>query len=209
MKKTLLLFVVTSIGSFAQPIGLGVKGGVPFTDAFDTVSNPAGVLANTDTKRYIVGPMIELRLPAGLAIEADALYTRVNFNSALTAATSTIFSVTDSNSWEFPVLLKKKFGGVNAVAASARPFVGAGVSFRHLSGLKSLPAYVTGNRSNEVDSSNTGFVIGGGVEFKLLFLRVAPELRWTRWGSDNFVEGVTNVFRTNRNQGQFLIGLYF
>src|SRR5687767_2638818 len=131
MLKTSLLLVVAAASSLAQPIGLGIKGGMPLGDLFEARTNGF----DTDTKRYIVGPMMELRLPAGLAIEVDALYSRANFSSVLGAAGSLITAPFNTNSWEFPILLKKKFGGADAVAASARPYVGAGASFRRLSGL--------------------------------------------------------------------------
>jgi hypothetical protein len=205
MIKTLLPLFVTAAGLFAQPIGLGIKGGVPLTDLFDSGDNTV----DTDTKRYVVGPMLELRLPAGLAIEVDALYSRANFSSVFGAAGSILTAPFDANSWEFPILLKKKFGGADAIAASARPFVGAGASFRRLSGLGTVGSFITGNRSGSVDRNNTGFVAGGGVEFKALFIRIAPEFRFTYWGTDHFTEGLANIFQTNKAQGQFLIGLYF
>jgi hypothetical protein len=205
MIKTLLPLFVAAAGLFAQPIGLGIKGGVPLTDLFDSGDNTV----DTDTKRYVVGPMLELRLPAGLAIEVDALYSRANFSSVFGAAGSILTAPFDANSWEFPILLKKKFGGADAIAASARPFVGAGASFRRLSGLGTVGSFITGNRSGSVDRNNTGFVAGGGVEFKALFIRIAPEFRFTYWGTDHFTEGLANIFQTNKAQGQFLIGLYF
>ena len=54
------------------------------------------------------------------------------------------------------------------------------------------------------------FVAGGGIEFKLLFVRISPEIRFTRWGSDNLTSGLANVIlKANRNQGQFLVGFSF
>jgi len=209
MKKTITVMFVGAACLFAQPIGLGIKGGVPLTDLFATSGNPPNSVVNTSTDRFIVGPMIELRLPAGFAIEGDALYSRANFSSAPLTAGSVASSVVDSNSWEFPIVLKKKFGGANAIAASVKPYIEGGASFRHLSGISSLPSYLTGNQNGSVDTNNTGFVFGGGVEIKVLFLRIAPEIRFTRWGSDNFVGSLSTIFKTNQNQGQFLVGLYF
>ena len=89
--------------------------------------------------------MVELRLPLGFAIEADALYSQANLSSVIEAAGSLVSAATDANSWEFPVVLKKKFGGADAIAASVRPYVEAGASFRRFTGLKDLPAFVTGS----------------------------------------------------------------
>jgi hypothetical protein len=205
MLKTTLLFLITSAAAFAQPIGLGIKGGLPLTDLFDSETNAV----ETDTDNYVIGPMLELRLPAGLAIEADALYTRANFSSPLSAAGSIFTAPFHTNSWEFPILLKKKFGGANAGVAAVRPFIGAGASFRYLSGVGTIGSFITGNRSGNVDRNNTGFVAGGGVEFRALFIKIAPELRFTYWGTDHFTEGLANILKTNKAQGQFLIGLYF
>lgn len=204
MMKTYLLLLLASITSFAQ-IGVGVKGGLPLTDIFESETASAVV----DAERYIVGPMIEIRLPAGLAIEGNALYTKANLSSIGGVAGTVFTSAFDTNAWEFPVLLKKKFGGANAIAGSVRPYIGAGASFRRLTGLTDLGAFITGNQQGTVDRNNTGFVIGGGVEIRALFLRIAPEVRFTRWGTDHFTEGLANIFKTNRNQGQFLVGLYF
>ena len=205
MLKTILLFLFVVAGVWAQPIGLGIKGGVPFTDLFESESN----VVQTDTQKYIVGPMVELRLPAGFAIEADALYSKTNFSSILDAAGSIVTAPFDTNSWEFPILLKKKFGGANAGVAAVRPYIGAGVSFRRLSGISSIGSFITGNRSGSVDRNNTGFVAGGGIEFRALFIKIAPELRFTYWGTDHFTEGLANIFKTNKAQGQFLVGFYF
>jgi opacity protein-like surface antigen len=205
MLKTLLSLIFAAAPVFAQPIGFGIKGGLPLTDLFEARNGNV----ETETRRYVIGPMVEIRLPAGFAIEGDALYSRANFSSLLGTAGSLVTAPFDANSWEFPILLKKKFGGANAGVAAVRPYIGAGASFRRLSGLGSIGSFITGNRSGTVDRNNTGFVAGGGVEFKALFIRVAPEVRFTYWGTDHFTEGLANVFKTNKAQGQFLIGLYF
>ncbi len=193
MTKTLLLIFVAALSASAQPLGVGIKGGLPLTDLFNSAGN-----FKSETQRYIVGPMIELRLPAGFAIEGDALYTKANLSSPLTAAGSVISSVVDTNSWEFPVLLKKKFGGADTIGASAKPYIGAGASFRYLTGLGDLPAFIKG--TGNVDKNNIGFVAGVGVEIKVLkLLRISPEVRFTRWGTDNFASGLANIWKTNRN----------
>ena len=205
LNRTWLFMAATALSLSAQPIGLGIKGGLPFNDLFESRSTAV----EAQTKRYVIGPMVELRLPAGFAIEADALYSQANFSSLLAGAGSVITAPFDTNSWEFPILLKKKFGGADAVAASVRPYVGAGASFRRLSGISTIGSFITGNRSGEVDRNNTGFVVGGGLEVRALFVKIAPELRFTYWGTDHFTEGLANVFKTNKAQAQFLVGLYF
>lgn len=214
MNKSFLLLIVWVAAAAAQPIGVGLKVGLPLTDAFDTATGPSSSYFS-DTKRYIIGPQIELRLPAGFAIELDALYTQLNFSSVSGVAGSVVNAVTDADAWEFPLLLKKKFGGANAGVAAVRPFVAAGASFRRLTGITQIREFITGNSTttNTPDElrnrQSTGFVVGGGVEIRALFLRISPEVRFTRWGTSNFREGVSNLLETNRNQGQFLVGFHF
>jgi hypothetical protein len=87
----------------------------------------------TDESRpYTVGPSVEFRLPAGFAIEIDALYRRLGLrDSGLTAFTS-YDAFTDrwrGNAWEFPLLGKYYF----RKRERWQPFAGAGMGMRYLS----------------------------------------------------------------------------
>ncbi len=64
----------------------------------DALSGSAG-------KNYVIGPMVELNLPLGFAIEADALYRPLN----LTVPTSLGRISQDIHSAEFPILVKYHF----------------------------------------------------------------------------------------------------
>jgi opacity protein-like surface antigen len=213
MTKTFLVLSVWAAAAFAQPIGFGLKVGAPLTEAFDTATGPSSSYTSS-TKRYLIGPQVELRLPAGLGIELDALYTRLNFASVSGVASSFVTAATVADAWEFPLLLKYKFGGANAGVAAVKPFVDTGASFRRLTNISQIRNFVTGSQNNTnpaelQDRNATGFVIGGGVEIRALFIRISPEVRFTRWGTANFREGVSNLLETNRNQGQFLVGIHF
>lgn len=54
--------------------------------------------------------------------------------------------------------------------------------------------------------SNHGFALGGGVEFKATRLRIFPELRYTRWGSDSTFNFEA---KSNQNQVELLVGVTF
>jgi hypothetical protein len=47
------------------------------------------------------------------------------------------------------------------------------------------------------------------VEIKALFIRITPELRYTHWGSQNFLDAANVLVRAKQNQGQFLVGISF
>src|SRR5436305_12797721 len=100
--RSILALLVGASAAFAQPVSFGVKAGVPWTDFIDAV-NGSRTSVTTTTNRYIVGPTIEVRLPAGFGVEADALYRHFRFNSTsnLVDAISTIN--TSSGPWESPI----------------------------------------------------------------------------------------------------------
>jgi len=205
MKSTLLLpFLSTAL--LAQPISFGIKGGVPMTDFLDTVNGSRTSITAT-TNRYIVGPTVELRLPFGFAVEADALYRHFSYNVAasLVDAVSTLSA--SGSAWEFPLLVKKRFA-----KGPIRPFVDAGVSFNKITGLsRTVSGLAFPSRAEDPrDDFSKGFVIGGGVELKALLLRISPEIRYTRWGTEQF----NSVFsggslRSKVNQAEFLVGITF
>lgn len=201
--------------AYSQALSVGLKAGVPLTEAFDTVSDVANRRYFEDRKRYTIGPMVELRLPFGLGIEFNALYKRLAYGSvAGPDAHGTVTADTKANSWEFPLLLKLRSPGI-----LVRPYVAGGVNFRSLSGLKQfvtadLPG-AAGVRTEERDRPaelqekfSKGVVGAGGLELKVPFIRIAPELRYTRWVDRSFRDAL-NIFKSSQNQFEFLVGFTF
>jgi hypothetical protein len=182
-----------------------VRGGVPITDAFETVQgNEASYFTNT--KRYVIGPAIEFHLPGRLLIGVDGLYKRLGFEFQETAAG--VSAATVANSWTFPAMLKWEF-----IPGPVRPFAGIGGSLRHVSGIEQV-RNVLGNVTDvdpvEFNKRNdVGLVFGGGLAIEVGRLRIIPEFRYTRWGSETFRDPVRSFLRTNRNEGDFLLGLTF
>jgi hypothetical protein len=195
----------------AQIVSVGVKGGVPLTDAFEAAKgNNAAYVSNT--KRYLVGPTVELHLPARFSIEVDALYTRLGFDSTVTGPLPAQ-SRTRANSWQFPVL-----GKFEILPGPIRPFIDAGANFRNISGIEEVRTVVSAGTLNTVKINNSadfnkrndvGFTFGGGIAFKAGWFRLSPEFRYTRWGGENFRDPVNSLLRTSRNDGVFLLGLTF
>src|SRR5574341_2200798 len=140
--------------------------------------------------------MVEVDLPFGLGIELDALYKRLNYRSD---SGGVRVRRTTANSWEFPLLLKSRFG-----AGLARPYVAVGASFNHLSGLTQIGSFLSGTeRPAELQNRfRSGFVIGGGLELHAPLIRISPEIRYTRWGWENFRD-VLGLLRSNQNQAEF------
>jgi len=184
------------------------------TDFLDAASGGRSILSST-TNRYIVGPTVELRLPAGFGVELDALYRHFSYSASSNLVDAISNIRTTSNAWEFPLMLKKRFGG-----GPVRPFFDFGVSFDKLSGLsESVQTVVFPSRITSTSTSNpdelkhdftTGFVLGAGLELHLLLVKVTPEIRYTRWG-DRHIRGVFSdaLLRSNLNQAEFLVGITF
>jgi hypothetical protein len=166
----------------------------------------------TNTKRYVVGPTVQFHFPPRLTLEIDGLYRRLGYQYQQITPT-TVFRSTVANSWEFPALVK-----FDVLPGPIRPFVGAGASFRHISGIEEVQRTVTAggliaanfNNAPEFNKRNDiGLVLGGGVTFKFGRVRISPEFRYTRWGSEAFRDPVRALLNSNRNQGDFLLGLTF
>ena len=188
---------------------MGVKGGVPLTDPFAdrsfqrviaTIPNPFGPPeTQTQTTRYfggsrnfVLGPTLELRLPFGLAVEADALYRPMEFQiqETISLLLSTRFTLVERGDvWEFPILAKYRLP-LHVV----KPYLAAGPSFRATS--SSLGKYMSG----------TGISAGIGIETRVGPLVVAPEVRYTHWGADGAYAS-PNHLTSYSNQVEFLIGL--
>lgn len=181
--------------AFSQHLfSFGAKGGVPLSDAFadqTMMGVDTDVHSYSDTKNYVIGPFVELGLPLGFSVEADAFYRPLNLTTDFTLVPlGTTRTSTDIPSWEFPILAKYHFLHTPIV----KPAVGAGPIFRSV-----------GHQGFYL--SNEGFSLAGGVEIKILRVRVLPEIRYSRWGQD--APQTYTIYPSNRNQAEFLLGLGF
>ena len=179
----------------AQNISYGVRGGIPLNDAFNVAVKAvdpvtrAQIDAKVATNRLVIGPTMEVRLPLGLGLQVDALYTRHKFTTS--AASNS------ASSWEIPLLAKYRFPGL-----LLRPFVEGGVSFQRFGDVVNLVTTLNSDRSRR------GFVMGTGMEAHLAKVRLSPEIRWTRWGDAKFITTPSALLNSS-SQFEFLVGLTF
>lgn len=206
LSSCILLFTAVAPG-YSQLLSFGLKAGAPLNNAVQGNSS-GGASVSTNTERWLVGPTAELHLPFRLSVEVDALYRRESylvssvssvsgspvisewFYVAPTATTTTTTIKNSLNNWQFPFLAKYDLRG-----GLIRHFADGGITFRHLSG------------SGPINNPNTaGVTIGGGLTLKLSFLRLSPEIRYTRWGNNNlYAPSVTS----SPNQTDLLVGFVF
>jgi hypothetical protein len=150
---------------------------------------------SSDAGDYLVGAMVELRLPLNLAVEADGIYRPLNFRSYISSVPPGGASSSPSNTvlaWQFPVLLKYR---ARALALNQRPIFELGPSFRVASNL------------NDTSPANHGITAGVGLEERVRILRIAPVFRYTRWAQDR-VETLVPP-RSKPNQVEAMVGLSF
>jgi hypothetical protein len=158
--------------------------------------------------------MVELRLPFHLGVEFDALYNRLDYSSTASLVDALNQTSTRANSWQFPLLLKYRFG-----RGPVRPYLDGGPSFRSITGVKQIANLVvfparqtTSSTSNPPElrkKFTAGFAFGGGIDVHALFLHISPEIRFTHWASENFKDNVAGALHTNLNEAAFLLGLTF
>jgi hypothetical protein len=200
MRQFIPFLFVAAVGS-AQIVSVGVKAGVPVTEAVRFSSSDTAMI---DTGRWTIGPTIEFRLLYGFSVEADALYRGYRLQNSAAFGGFVFDGITypavfnsfrqDTKIWDFPLLLKYRFG-----SQKLRPFLDAGYTWSHTTSdvtsslicvgtadacaLENLRPnyYVLGHTS----SSNTpsGPTAGIGVEFKYGRMKIAPEVRYTHFSN--------------------------
>ena len=199
------LLLAAASSAFAQHISVGIKAGVPLTDLVRTNWSSAfysggDVRTSTQTKRYTIGPVVDIGLVLGFGVEFGAMYKR--FDQQSLAVTTTGYVIIDEensypiqqtagiaavgHSWEFPVAVQYRF-----FKSAIRPYVEGGVSLNRLSNVYSvqetpfprqpqLPFTIEHMRSS---FTRVGPLFGMGLDVKLHGIHVTPELRYTHYNN--------------------------
>lgn len=159
------------------------------------------------TKLYSVGPTVDARLPAGLGIEFDALYRRMNYDDSGFAPSVPFTASLRANVWEFPVLLKYRLPRFLIRGI----YVAAGPSFRHVGELHGRKAsYLSsyGGRDTVSDLNfpagkafNMGIKAAVGISRKIGPLAGSAEIRYTHW--------TPKFYQAYQNQVEFLLSFTF
>ena len=217
------LFLITlATPAFAQGLRFGGKAGVPMTEYFDTISPRY----SSATRRYTVGPSIEVSVWKNFGLEFDVLYKRMGYVGSASSRGRQPPFFTDSfevkgNSWDFPLMVKYRFG------RGLPLYVAGGGFLRHIGPVRARGVR-TGTRlvgvdgravsmafSEPFDTSDPsdlrkrtwpGLTVASGLEFGRGRFRVLPEFRYTRLTSNISEHG---PLRFNPNQAEFLLGFLF
>jgi hypothetical protein len=174
------IFLSTHV-AIAQSVAIGIEGGLR------TTGDVSGTLS-PESKRYTIGPKVEIRLPLHLSLEVDALYRDIGFTGYAESCCRSSITRDRDTSWEFPMMAKYRLPRV----ARLRSFAGIGYAPRIVYGgdvssgsVENMSAGVyTGysNRHRNVSYPETQWlVILGGVELRARHLLISPEVRYVHW----------------------------
>lgn len=197
MKRTfsfLFVLAMLALPAMAQlPISFGLRGGARLTDFTASSSQ-----VTSDDHVYTLGPYAEIHLPLGFSLQGELLYTK----SGSTLLSTVENGVTNPRQFNFdsfslPVMVKKRFG---AKALLFHPFIEGGLANRYSTG---LPGATVG--ASTTSGWQEGLVLGGGIEAKILLLKVSGEIRWTRYGNIS----ASTLPKLNANQADLLLGVGF
>jgi hypothetical protein len=217
---------------FEKRVSVGIKAGVPLTDLFKFDIGSYQV----ETKRYAIGPIVDIRVWRKVGIETGAMYKRVDqqgqfsyvivpcSDEECTNGVVGHYGVSAAGrSWEFPVAGQYHFS-----LHGMRPYAEGGFSYNHLTNIFTSPVPIsfvpdpTGPPPPRQSINRTGLLLGGGAEIMLRGIHVTPGLRYTRYrghalrfqngflpsGVGPVIEPV-GYFLPSSNSADFLVGFTF
>jgi opacity protein-like surface antigen len=182
------------------PLSFGLKVGARLSDFTDDYSTSTGGQTTKQDHLYTIGPYAALNLPLGFSLEGDLLFKKSGATISQAFTTGGISRQFNFDSFDLPILVKKKFG---QKALFFRPFVEAGLANRYSTGLPGSTSGTDPFTAGTHSGWQEGLALGGGVEFKVLILRISGELRWTRYGNISS----STLPKLNANQAEILIGV--
>jgi len=221
------LLLAAASSAFAQHISVGIKAGVPLTGL---LRGRCCQEVPTQTRRYTIGPVVDIGLPLGFGVEFGALYKRFDQQSYAVTTTGFVRVVFEDgdedsypiqqtagisavgHSWEFPVAVKYHF-----FQSAMRPYVEGGVSLNRLSNVYSarnspfpsppqLPFTIVPLRGS---FTRVGPLFGLGVDVKLHRIHVTPGLRYTHYNRLSLLPNCTGPGCGGSSVVDFLVGFTF
>ena len=198
--------VLTGCVCFGQAVSVGVIGGAMGT------GDLTGAGATGASKRYVVGPVLDIDLPLGLGVEAGALYRREGFQTGFANFAYSVVSRERANSWESPMLFRYRLP-----VPAIKPFLEAGYAPRIIHGavasdyIQLFPTRGPLQHSTEGTHwpVSHGIVAGAGVQFGIGRLRLSPMVRYTHWNNTPIsgLYGDGPSWQSTQTQVDLLLGI--
>jgi len=215
---------------FLKRFSAGVRASILILDILPsatTSNNPNTQTAisqtlSSTTPRLGGGVTVEYAASRRILVSADLLYRYFSYTAQtvtdvtladLTSQITTLSESSHARYFDLPIIAR--YATLPARTASARVFLGGGVTFRRISGIR------TATDLNNPDGSHTygyvprtaqrqtsyGVVAAAGFRVKDEFgIKITPEVRYIRWLSDLFTAWPAEQ---RRNEIQVMIGLTF
>ena len=195
-----------------------------------TTTKPDGDItysATTDSPKVGFGPALEYRITNHISAGVEMLFHRVQYKQTTetrtgkkdTATTTdsralaTLVETTRSNTWEAPV--RARYYGLRERGRFSKLYVLGGGSFRRTTNIRTGNEITNSNGTTDYNeiatrpakANQVGVVGGFGIRFMDNYhIRIAPEVRVTRWNGFSFQgQAVSSV----RNDIQGGIGITF
>ena len=207
-----MFLLCSATGICESRIEVGVRGGIPFNEAFQSQINSPYTILTSDRPRYSVGPTLRAGIGAHLAVQLDVLYTHSRWDSKDAVPGYYGDVLTHSahyDRWNVPVLATFATSGRRAV------FIGGGIGFHwatntfrvtHFSPTGMVYHY-SGNTGGD-DEKPVSIVVTSGFRWRVRSWSLEPEIRYSRIRSDlrDSYGNSLDVIRTP-NQFEFLLGV--
>ena len=195
----LFIFLVAA-PVLAQSLTVGVKGGLRLTSAQTGYGT-------AESKPYRVGPAVEVGLPFGFALEADALYSRLGYTTFYAHIGIYEFDRARADAWEFPILAKYR-----APVPRLHPAVFFGMAPRHASGRVDVTGVWFGApyaNTQHWRAKDHAWIVGGGFDLGVGHLRLSPEARYLHWKVPSYPAAGNIAFymALPENEVQLLVGI--
>jgi hypothetical protein len=212
IRPLLVVYLLSATGICQSRIEVGLRGGIPFNEAFQSQINSPYTILSSDRPRYSVGPMLRARVAEHLAVQLDVLYTHSRWDSKDAVPGYYGDVLTHSahyNRWDFPVLATLATNGRRAV------FIGGGIALHrsggtlrvtHFSPTGAVDHY-SGNTFGD-DGKAVSIVVTSGLRWRIRAWSLEPEIRYSRFRSD-LLDSYGHRFDVIRtpNQFEFMAGV--
>jgi opacity protein-like surface antigen len=175
-------------------------GGARLSDFTNDYSTSTGGQTTKQDHLYTIGPYAALNLPLGFSLEGDLLFKKSGATISQAFTTGNISRQFNFDSFDISILVKKKFA---QKALFFRPFVEAGLANRYSTGLPGSTSGTDPFSAGTHSGWQEGLALGGGVEFKVLILKISGGLRWSYFGNISS----STLPQLSSNQVEFLIGI--
>jgi hypothetical protein len=225
-----LLIVMSAAAGHGQSFAVGVRGGVPLTDDFQTGSGGFHLYDaafSSAARRYVVGPAVTLPLPLHLGLEVDLLYRRLgyesfssSFISSSDAGTIYQWTATVGNRLDLPMLVRCPLSRISRDRAGGLYILGGptlGIHYGFTTRIHQISDLVLAGHSDKFITTHeagemgqrvgAALTVGMGYDARTGRLHIKPELRYSRWISPAFDD--KPYLQTTANQLAFLLGFDF